>query len=282
MLISATILAGSSIDRTIREAIAICGALRSKEPMPLDRNTDFYDIKVLPDPPDPQSVQVEHEGRTFSVATDGSSVISFQFEFNGVTVTIRQDSDYELIYRDWQRALYGYIDKNVGPYPNPVLTDEEKENDARVEAENERRRQQRQDEYEAAATAKRNATEAKLASAPPMELSNPDGWRQFDENNQDPYGHGVVVFAERWARLMQVEMASGKSLEEVASSTSHEADTDGITGFMYGAAVSTLAQTWKYGDQLRRWHNLDTQLGDEGERANESGGVLNPAMLNIG
>ena len=38
----------------------------------------------------------------------------------------------------------------------------------------------------------------------------------------------------------------------------------------------------KYGDQLRRQHNLKTQLGNEGEKANESGGVLNPALLSIG
>lgn len=31
--------------------------------------------------------------------------------------------------------------------------------------------------------------------------------------------------------------------------------------------------------QLR---NLDMQIQDEGERANESGGVLNPALLNLG
>jgi hypothetical protein len=51
---------------------------------------------------------------------------------------------------------------------------------------------------------------------------------------------------------------------------------------MYGCAVSILAKCWQHGDQLRRWHNLKTQIRDEGERANESGGVLNPALLNIG
>jgi len=50
---------------------------------------------------------------------------------------------------------------------------------------------------------------------------------------------------------------------------------------MYGASVSVLAKCWEHGEQLRRWHNLKTQLGNEGEKANEKGGVLNPALLNI-
>jgi hypothetical protein len=36
------------------------------------------------------------------------------------------------------------------------------------------------------------------------------------------------------------------------------------------------------GEELRRWHNKDVQIGDEGEKANETpGAVLNPALLTI-
>jgi len=76
-------------------------------------------------------------------------------------------------------------------------------------------------------------------------------------------------------------MSQGETIKQCAKETSHEADTDGITGFMYGVAVSALSHCWEYGDELRRWHNLDTQLDTEGEKANESGGVLNPAVLII-
>lgn len=207
---------------------------------------------------------------------------TIKFEFNGVMVSVNGDSNPDLICRDWSRALSGYIEKNVGPNPNPVLTDAEQASDAQIEAENERKRQERQEQYEAEATTKRNAVEAKLANTPPMELANEQTWKEFKDKNQDGYGGGVVTYAERWARLMQAEMTNGKKLEDVADATSHEADLEGITGFMYGCAVSTLAQCWKHGDQLRRWHNLSTQLGNEGEKANESGGVLNPALLSIG
>ena len=50
---------------------------------------------------------------------------------------------------------------------------------------------------------------------------------------------------------------------------------------MYGCAVSMLAYYWKYGEQLRCWHNLKTQIENEGERANKSGGVLNPALYTV-
>lgn len=198
-----------------------------------------------------------------------------KFKFNDVMVSVRMDSNPELIYRDWSRAMSGYIDRNVGPYPSPVLTDEEKENDARIEAENEQRRQQRQAEYQAQADAKRNATEAKLADAPEMEIANEATWEDYKSKNQGGYGGAIIAYAERWARLMQIEINAGKMLEHIADTTSHEADIDGITGFMYGAAVHTLATSWKHGDQLRKWHNKLYGKSEDTE------GTVNPAILTV-
>jgi hypothetical protein len=106
-------------------------------------------------------------------------------------------------------------------------------------------------------------------------------WDDWRNNNQDPYGSGVVRFAERWAILMQQKLIEGKAVSEIAEDASHEADTEGITGSMYGCAVQMLAGCWAHGEELRRWHNLDTQIGTEGEAANFNGGVLNPALLTI-
>lgn len=114
-----------------------------------------------------------------------------------------------------------------------------------------------------------------------MKLKNKDGWDKHVAANQDPYGKGVIDYVERWADLMETKMNAGQTIEEMAESTSHEADTEGITGFMYGCAVSVLSQVWEHGEELRRWHNLSTQLGNEGEKANASGGLLNPALLNV-
>ena len=101
-------------------------------------------------------------------------------------------------------------------------------------------------------------------------------------NSSDLYSRGVVDYAEAWADLMEAEMAAGKQLVEIAHEASDRADTDGITGFMYGCAVSALAKFWFHGEELRRWHNLKTQINHEGEKANEEGSTLNPALLVIG
>lgn len=115
-----------------------------------------------------------------------------------------------------------------------------------------------------------------------MELTDREGWEKTVEANQDPYGACAIRYCKRWAEMMEAELEKGKTIQEVAEETSHKADTEGITGFMYGCAVSILSQVWAHGEGLRRWHNLDTQIGDEGERANKEGGVLNPALLSIG
>lgn len=98
-------------------------------------------------------------------------------------------------------------------------------------------------------------------------------WDISRSNNQDSYGKGVVDFCERWANLMEMQITNGKKLTEIASDTEKEADTDGITGFMYGCAIDTLSQVWKYGDELKAWHNRKYMY--EGE------GVVNPVILSM-
>ena len=106
-------------------------------------------------------------------------------------------------------------------------------------------------------------------------------WKERIRIYDDPYSKAVIDYAINWANLMEKRMANGEKLENVADETSHEADIDGITGFMYGAAVAELSRHWEYGEQLRVWHNLSVQIRDEGEKANETGGVLNPAIMTI-
>lgn len=115
-----------------------------------------------------------------------------------------------------------------------------------------------------------------------MKLKDEVAWNRFVEANRDPYGRQVVSYSELWADLMEGRMKDGEPIADMAEETSHEANTTGITGFMYGCAVSVLSQCWEHGEELRRRHNLDSQIADEGEKANKSGGVLNPAILSIG
>lgn len=129
---------------------------------------------------------------------------------------------------------------------------------------------------------RKQAAEAAAEGILPFNTSNPEGWQKTVDNNSDGYGACGVRFAARWANYMERELATGAKLSDVADKASHEADKEGITGFMYGCAVSILSQVWTHGEELRRWHNLKTQIGSEGEKANESGGTLNPALLTIG
>jgi hypothetical protein len=142
-----------------------------------------------------------------------------------------------------------------------------------------------------------------------MNLKDPEAWEACKTSNPPPEGYGydprewpddlssdseqagrgygacVIFFAEVWAEEMEERMASGATLADIASASSHYADNImgrwGPTGFQYGAAVATLTGVREHGEELRRWHNLDAQIGDEGERANEDGGVLNPALMTV-
>lgn len=107
-------------------------------------------------------------------------------------------------------------------------------------------------------------------------------WEKGLANNTDPYGRACYIYASEWATRMESEIANGGKIKDIAKTTSHEADDEGITGFMYGCAVSLLSHCWVHGEALRLWHNRHTQLGTEGDEANEKGTVLNPAILNIG
>jgi hypothetical protein len=114
-----------------------------------------------------------------------------------------------------------------------------------------------------------------------MKFKDEESWNECVKNNTDPYGKCGVDFARSWAEIMEKKIEAGEKLVDIASSTSHEADVEGVTGFMYGCAVSILSQCWIHGEELRQWHNLDSQIQDEGEKANKSGGVINPALVNI-
>jgi hypothetical protein len=118
-----------------------------------------------------------------------------------------------------------------------------------------------------------------------MKVKDETEYLDWKNKNIDGYGSAIFRYAEAWADLMEEKIDTSSPIQNqinsIADQLSRDADTEGITGYMYGIAVSVLAHCWIYGEELRRWHNLDCQIGDEGERANESGGVINPAILHI-
>lgn len=103
-------------------------------------------------------------------------------------------------------------------------------------------------------------------------------YKDWLDKNTDPYGRTCFTYAERWAEMIEnlIESSTDEPMKVIVNNAdrlSHEADTEGITGFMYGCAVSILSQCWKYGEELRKWHNKEYNY--------EGDGVVNPAVLNI-
>jgi len=98
-----------------------------------------------------------------------------------------------------------------------------------------------------------------------------DDWAKWVESAQDDYGHQCVMVA----------VVVGEALDE-GLSPKDAADKMygyGLTGFMAGAVAKMVSQCHVRGDEFRRWWNVKTQINKEGEKANEKGGVLNPAIL---
>ena len=103
-------------------------------------------------------------------------------------------------------------------------------------------------------------------------------YKDWFDKNTDPYGRACFTYAERWAEMLEslIESSADEPMKVVvdnADRLSHEADVEGITGFMYGCAVSILSQCWKYCEELRKWHNKEYNYKGDG--------VVNPAVLTI-
>ncbi|MBO3789628.1 hypothetical protein P9G40_19180 [Bacillus velezensis] len=87
-----------------------------------------------------------------------------------------------------------------------------------------------------------------------MKVKDIEFYESWKSKNRCMYGLGIFNYVERWANLMENEIAKGAKVSDIAGKLSREADTEGITGYMYGASVSILSQCWEHGDELRRWH----------------------------
>lgn len=55
----------------------------------------------------------------------------------------------------------------------------------------------------------------------------------------------------------------------------------GITGFMAGAVATMVSQCHSRGEEFRRAWNSEVQIGNEGDKVNDNGGVLNPAIITV-
>jgi len=217
-------------------------------------------------------------GSSFDKCAEEAQKISLtkglvEFEFNGRTCFVDKDTNLTNLWKHFSDA-WTMDWKTIGPVCADQYTPEVQAELERRTIANDKRRKEEQAIYEAKEKKEREEFNERVAGVE-MEFSDKAGWDDWRSHNTDPYGACVFDYAEAWAKLMQVEMNKFKvSVAQCAEKTSRELGFFGITGFMYGAAVQSLAKCWKYGEDLRKWHNKE--YNHEGE------GVVNPAILTIG
>jgi hypothetical protein len=203
------------------------------------------------------------------------------FDFNGIKCLVNKDTNLEWLERDYQNA-HMMEWRQVGPecyaqYEPEVL----------VELDKREKAQKEKQKIESAAYRAKEDEERKLFEEKVkgieieiLDQKKYDDWKAVQKG--DGYGLACFEYAEGWAKLLQKEFAD-KNIENPdvtcmiahAENCSKQVDFMGITGAMYGMAVSILVHSWKHGEALRKWHNKEWG-------AENSTGVVNPAMFTIG
>lgn len=113
-----------------------------------------------------------------------------------------------------------------------------------------------------------------------MPITEMEKWNELVKINDDPYGSACILVARRVMEIL--DKKSGEfDCHEIICQADDESSAGGITGFMAGCVAGMVSQVHSRGEEFRRKWNVDNQIGDEGEKANEKGTILNPALLTI-
>lgn len=117
----------------------------------------------------------------------------------------------------------------------------------------------------------------KMCALTELEFKNAESEAYFYKTMKDCEGKdamSIINYAIRWGKVMQYLIdQEGQDLTSIADDTSYECDYEGMSGHTFGLAVHFLTNIWKYGEELRLWHNK--QYDYEGK------GVVNPAVIHI-
>ena len=210
--------------------------------------------------------------KTKQISTDKN--VTVEFEFNGVKCLVNKNTNLDWLYRDYSNSWtmdWKVVGANCLPaYEPEVQAEFEKRTKARAG------KQAIEDAaYRVKDAKEKKEFEAKVESIE-LELSDVEGWNKSREVNSDGYGGAALDYAEGWAKLMQIEIAKGKTVAECYDYSQKGLGFLGITGFQFGCAVSVLSQTWKHGEELRKVHNKKYGVSEEKK------GIVNPAILSVG
>ncbi len=206
------------------------------------------------------------------IATEKEVLV--EFDFNDVCCVVNKNTNLEWLLRDYSNS-WTMDWKIVGPYCIEKYPEEVQDYFEKRSIIIEEKWAKQHAEYKAIAENEKTSFEEKTKGVE-LELSDADGWKKSREANSDGYGAAALEYAEYWAKLMQIEIAKGKTVAECYDHTQKGLGFLGITGFQFGCAVSTLSQCWKHGDELRKYHNKKYGVSEDKK------GTVNPAILTIG
>lgn len=222
-------------------------------------------------------------GDSFHDAAEAAKLISLrercvvEFEFNGITCLVDGNTMLDLLARDFYNAFI--MDwKTIGP-DCPVNYSPELQQELQAKRLAADEQQQKELALMQEANAKMKAlVEEKTANV--TLLIHPEKADEYREyvaiNSNEGYSRAVVDYAEAWAKLMQVEVAKGRTeISLIADECQRSLGYMGITGFQYGCVVQSLAHFWVFGEELRQWHNAIYNAPPG------TTGTVNPAILTI-
>lgn len=198
-----------------------------------------------------------------------------EFDFNGVQCLVNSETVVDWLVRDYMNA-HTMDWKTVGPKCEWIYdVDTEIELYTRKLASAKQRKLQAE-AYQVKADEERRIVEEKTKDV--YLLIHNDKIADYNKyvktNSEDGYSRAIIEYGEQWAKLMQIEIAKGRTdVAEIADECQKPLGYLGITGFQYGCVVKGLSHFWAFGEELRRWHNKQYGIAEDQK------GVVNPAIL---
>ena len=113
-----------------------------------------------------------------------------------------------------------------------------------------------------------------------MPITKQQEWDNCVEINKDFYGKACVDVARQAMKILDEE-PDDFDTHKLICRADDESGAGGITGFMAGCVAQMISRCHSRGEEFRCKWNRGNQISDEGEKANKSGGILNPAILHI-
>jgi len=104
-----------------------------------------------------------------------------------------------------------------------------------------------------------------------MTIKNQEDWNEWVKKNSDPYGKACVDVARGVMEILD----EGKDFDchKIITQADKNVKAGGITGFMAGCVAQMVSHCHTRGEEFRKKWNVDNQIGNEGDKANEGKGV---------